>query len=971
MRIFLAIFNPKIRLHVTKTIWITIAISINICLITNAQQILKFRSITVQEGLPSNYVLDLMEDNDGYFWIGTDKGMAKFDGFRWQTINTGNGLPGNYVRMIKPAGRNGLWLEIGTKGIFYYDKTNGACTYVTTNYVHDFFQTDEKDNLFFYQHENTLKGQLNAGWISPDNPTKINHAFSYINRVPGLYVCADFNRRLLHILKPAHFKSTEIEKFNIITIWNSDTIQVSDCSRTVNKFVDEHIFSDAGTLVFHKNGNEIFKIKLFDTSNIYLNTQRWKNQFFVWNGVNGLFLVNDRGKITHWGVEQGLAGNRVTDVCVLKNGRILVSTLGGGISCVLKEGIQLIGIKGSPLKGLAHEKDIVFAATDNLLFKYDYSTQHTEIFPISEKQVQNVDIYDGKIYISSLAGFSEYEIVHSSLEKKREFFVGSGICNVIKKDSLLIAGTFGKNVMKLFGNVLVSDESTPMVSEKIQLLSNGFVSSNYEDGLQFTFNNGKKLTLTEKAGLPSNAVYHVHEFRDTFWICTQKGVAVFDGKNILNVIDNEDGLTGNRCIFSFHDKQGNLWILTDLNLCKYAGKQLITNMSLPIREGNLDFIQKAVYMSEQNVLVAGSQKIVSLTILDSVDCNPYVEIPSLQRVLFENNEIRDTIFSLPLNYRSLSFEFYPLLANPFGRSKILYKLMGYNENFVELKDSLNIHFGKLRSGNYTLIAKTVSEEGIKSGEVILSKFTIKKPFIQSGWFILICIILSGLIAHLIATYYQKLKIKQKEKELKIERKLSHERERISRELHDNFGSSLASIIAQSDYIETSLLNNRHSAALSKIQVLSSQTRETMNILRHTIWTVQEKSHSYENFMYRVRDYLQRTYDLTKIEFCCQASGKLSKDLSPEQTLNLFRCIQESTQNIIRHSGASFVQYLFSAENHIFKIEIKDNGKGFDTENNYPGFGLKNILNRINDLNGKAIIRSTLNKGTSVIIEIEL
>ena len=265
----------------------------------------------------------------------------------------------------------------------------------------------------------------------------------------------------------------------------------------------------------------------------------------------------------------------------------------------------------------------------------------------------------------------------------------------------------------------------------------------------------------------------------------------------------------------------------------------------------------------------------------------------------------------------------------------------------------------------------MNEEGVESETKVLCSFTVTSPFWQSNWFILFSVLASGLAAHTIATAYQKRKQKQKERELKLEQQLLNERERISRELHDNLGSSLVTIIAQSDNIETKLRLNQPAEALKKVQELNDQSRETMNILRETIWAVQEESHSFQSFTSRIQDYLQRTFSVTTIECNCDVSGTLTKDLSPEQTLNLFRCIQECTQNIIKHSDATIANYSFAGIGEKLSISINDNGKGFDSEKKYSSNGIRNIHTRIKELNGKSEIFSEYNNGTSINLEINV
>lgn len=58
---------------------------------------LALRTYTRAEDLPSNYVLGLFQDRDGFRWSATDSGVARYDGRNFETFTTTDGLPGNFV----------------------------------------------------------------------------------------------------------------------------------------------------------------------------------------------------------------------------------------------------------------------------------------------------------------------------------------------------------------------------------------------------------------------------------------------------------------------------------------------------------------------------------------------------------------------------------------------------------------------------------------------------------------------------------------------------------------------------------------------------------------------------------------------------------------------------------------------------------------------------------------------------------
>ncbi|MNN72413.1 Sensor histidine kinase ComP [compost metagenome] len=106
----------------------------------------------------------------------------------------------------------------------------------------------------------------------------------------------------------------------------------------------------------------------------------------------------------------------------------------------------------------------------------------------------------------------------------------------------------------------------------------------------------------------------------------------------------------------------------------------------------------------------------------------------------------------------------------------------------------------------------------------------------------------------------------------------------------------------------------------------------------------------------------------QIEF--QSSGLLA-DLSMNNTVHIYRIVQELLTNAIKHGKAKNILVQLIQEGDTILITVDDNGKGFDTGkmSNVTGIGLKNIQNRVDFLKGKLSIDSDPRNGTSVNIEI--
>lgn len=932
-------------------------------------QVSLFQNLTTRDGLPSNYIFDACEDARGYLWLGTDKGLATFDGFHWKLYTTEDGLPGNYISTVLQAGADGLWIVISSKGLYYYSIVTGRLTFISSNCQDNFFQTDQQGAIFFYQQYPVNQSGFN--WVHPGKLSEL-HQFTIPARPGDAYTfLADFPERLVQAIPVAGIKGLPATTISLPNGWRADTMAFEVDEAVRYRRAAAGIYYSNSSVFYFLPGQKPVKKQLYASSNSYLNALRYGNETVVWNEKDGLYFLADDGSARHYGESDGLGSNMVTDVHILQNGRLLICTLGGGLSYKLPEGNAILQTDGQAVKGLVVDEQQIYAAAGNQLTRLRLEDLQVKRFPLPRNQVQSVDKLNGLLYFSSLSGVTIAREQNDALAELQFLPLGAGVSNVIFSGNRLIAGTFGIHVSEIRNQLYYPDSTTPYVSEKVMPFSGGYVSFNYEDGLQFVYHNGKREMLTTANGLPSNAVYDVHEYKDSCWISTARGLALFVNNKHIKTYTEKEGLAGSRCIYSFHDHAGNCWVVTDKYLGRVEGGRVRMYLSTPIRDRYNDYVHKAGYIASRHTLVTGTAKNIYLTRLDNLQPGLVMAPPALQRIVVNGDTVSGRQFRIPLNYQSLSFVFRPLLVNPFGKATIYYRLSGYDDQYFELKDSLEIHFSRLRSGNYLLMARTMNEDGVMGEDRMLCSFTVTPPFWQTKWFMWLAVLGTGLLAYGLTRGYYRRKQLRREKERALQAQLEQERARISRELHDNLGTSLVTIIAQSDNIETKLLLHQPEEALKKVIALGDQSRDTMNMLRETIWAVQGGAHPFSSFVNRIRDFLQRTYAAFPAEYRCESEGDPGRELSPEQILHLFRCIQECTQNILKHANATQVMYHLSLRNRQLVLVIIDNGRGFDPAAMRPGNGLANMQKRIQELKGTFRVDSTPGKGTTITVEITI
>jgi signal transduction histidine kinase len=124
----------------------------------------------------------------------------------------------------------------------------------------------------------------------------------------------------------------------------------------------------------------------------------------------------------------------------------------------------------------------------------------------------------------------------------------------------------------------------------------------------------------------------------------------------------------------------------------------------------------------------------------------------------------------------------------------------------------------------------------------------------------------------------------------------------------------------------------------------------------------------------LRSMLERIADSSEIQFTIEIDP-LDRLFSSEAEINLYRVIQESLNNIVKHAEATAAEILIHRDAQAVVIVIKDNGIGFELEqvmsNKDHGFGLTGISERVRLLGGKEVMQSVPGKGTTITITLGL
>lgn len=208
--------------------------------------------------------------------------------------------------------------------------------------------------------------------------------------------------------------------------------------------------------------------------------------------------------------------------------------------------------------------------------------------------------------------------------------------------------------------------------------------------------------------------------------------------------------------------------------------------------------------------------------------------------------------------------------------------------------------------------------------------------------------------------------------LRIIEAQEEERKRISREIHDGPAQLLANVLIRSDLAMKVHKEQGADQSLQEIRSLKEMIRGALYEVRRIIYDLRPMALDDLGLVPTLKRYLETMEDYHKnIKITFLHFGE-EKRLSAKYEVALFRLIQESVNNALKHAEAKEIKVKLEFHKEIVTVIIKDDGIGFDPAvKKHQSFGLIGMKERVAILEGELTIDSVANKGTAIKIKIPL
>jgi signal transduction histidine kinase/ligand-binding sensor domain-containing protein len=928
-------------------------------------QFLIHRTITTADGLPSDYVNNISQDDYGYIWISTDKGACRFDGRGFQKFTVDNGLPNNFITSVYQDRKGDMWF-----GSF----SNLPLSRLSEDSVTHFpIQIKGPREIFFDSKNRTYICEQNR------------------------FICLQQKINLPDI-KNAYPQAVQITKDSFL-IQYPDSFYLLDVSSNTPKILSSPKPADImGRMHFSKNRVYIvghnftaiidtrtpwpWKIKDFYNGQFSSICSIITDSTIILGHYKGLFEYSftrkKREPINH---KFDLPEIGINCMYLDKQGSLWIATHGKGIIILPKRPVFITEYQDDRIVGIASDKNDIGVITVSGLFRW----QPDYLKPLGKDIIyQQSGIY----FCKGNWWLSDYQFLYGPAKDLRNIYsrpsinISNGISSfLIDKNNIEYIGTYADGIIrrkegKILDTLNAENGLCSNTIEKVVSIPSGIAALTYSNGFDIVGRNDKIFHYDKSEGLLSNTVYSIAEVKDTLLAGTEGGFSIIVKGRHIGAAILDPATTGNRVLAFFSDKSGRQFLITDKCLCLREGVHIKPIRSQKILSREREIITTSYYQSENDMLFLGTSRGLAYLPMKTVYPDPTVSVPILERVIISEKDF--TKAGNATIKGSENMVIFSFVAQTFllGQTpQIHVRLHGIDTGYRVLTGNYAISYQNLSPGTYRLEAYTVNSDGFRSGNVNLFYLKIRPFWWESTFFRIVSIIMVAFLAAWLVWVFLKKRYQNKLAILKMKEEQHVQRDRIRRDLHDNIGSQLSYIASQLDWLEQNSNSFPAKKMEENLNLLGENTRQIVTDLRESMWSLKFDIITIELLSQRIQQIVQRHQSYhhgPSIRFYHEAPGALP--ISPHNALNLLRICQEALHNAIKHARANTIDIsLLSISKNAIRLKITDDGIGFDADAKELNekYGLENMERRAEESGILLKISSTPGEGTTIKADIYL
>jgi ligand-binding sensor domain-containing protein/signal transduction histidine kinase len=972
----------------------------------------KSRLWSTSEDYSRNAVQAVAQTSDGFLWIGTQGGLARFDGGQFEFIDI-NSLPGSQTEKISAlcaGNHDDLW--VGTARGLHRLK-DGIWKAVSL--------PSESDSILALQRS--------------------THGSIWIGTRSGLY--------------RGEGDSSQVREMELGRVSSRIIRSMAENEEAVGWV------SVADELVSLTNGVPASKLAFGAFRPEYIRSVCCARDGSIWAGSNFGLIRFKEGRYTHFTKTHGLPDNTVTAVYQDRRGNLWIGTYGG--LCRFANGgfIMETTASGEPYNQVFcffedREENLWIGCKDGLFqLNIQQFTTYTTRHGLAHNNVISVyEDAENAMWIGTWGGG-----LHRLKDGKMTIY-STANAKLLRND--LILSIHGSRAGGLWfsedydgglyqlkkGELERYDFAQGVARQAIRALHEDeagrlLIATAY--GSLHMLEQGRVKAIRTPQNLPTNSMRCLLPAGDdSFWVGTDAGLCLWTREKVF-IFNQANGLSDGAVLSLYRDQEQSLWIGTGRGLCRMRDKGTdrfhisrfpfsdeaiveilqddLENLWLATKRGVLrvnkrdltafdadpkfkvpwTLFEKADGMASQvcvgvakpSAFKSKDGRLWFATTKGLAVTDPKLQIAKnekppfvvIQQVIADQRRVgvrganvhiknhrsfaRDSsALNLPPGRGELEFHYTALSYTVPEKNRFRYKLEGLDRDWVDAGERHVAFFNNVPPGHYMFRVTACNNDGVWNPVGSSVKVSLLPHYWQTWWFKTLLLGAGISCVGMSVRYATKRRMHRTLERLEQQHAVEKERTRIARDMHDELGARLTEILLLNDRAQTAPSREKQSEAQAAISEVTRDIGQNLNAL---VWAVSPRHDSLEKTVLYLWHYADKFFAKTNIHCRFDIPKTWPQvSISSETRHNLFLVLKEAANNIVKHAEASEVQVKFTHDDRQLSISISDNGKGLvEGDTSALGNGLENMKRRMESVGGSFELASAPAQGTRIRLETPL
>ena len=944
--------------------------------------------------LPDDTVVSVIQSRDGYLWVGTLHGLARFDGLRFTPFDDKD-LAGSRILYLFEDSHTNLWVGTDNTGIWVF-KRNGEISRFSPAGGAPLASVSEDDNgtVWLWLKIDNRVGVVARYWNGKLEPVYGQFKFAIAEKKGPLWLVTD--TQLFPITSPPGSTAMILQQESQATI-NDLKFLVASKTGGVWRFVGGRVEKWRN----NKRERDLGPYPWGDKQ-VMAACEDDRGNLIVGTYGDGVYWFDENGRYTH--ILGELTHAYILSLAFDNEGNLWIGTNGRGLNRIRRNPFAVLSTsRDKVVQSVSADKQggVWIGYNGNLVEHWNGS--NSEAFALVTNPAEADGTYAKSMFVDKdkrvFAGiFFQFQGQRLFQFESNHFVpvdsVNGANISAIHQDRAgrIWLGTQGGLVLLNGNESKVFSVSEGLPSPDVHAIADDAAGNLWvgTSGGLACLRDGKITSYHKTNGLPAEEVSTLLADSDgVLWVGTRgSGLGRF-AKNQWTYYATSNGLGGDSIGYLLEDNETNLWLGSNSGLMRVAKKSLND-----FANGTSASIQCRVYVEEDGLptreCTEGSQPAACATddgrlwfptTRGLVYVNPSalkqnsLEPPVIiEAVLVDSVRQGTNVFGgspseiiVPPGKRLLEIHYASLNLGAADRSHFRYRLNEQQDTaWIEDASGNRVaNYPKLLPGTYQFQVAACNEDGVWTSHPAELTVIVQPSLWQKSWFRgLLAGALLAAIAGLVY-FFSTQKLQRQVELLRQQEALEHERGRIARDLHDQLGANLTQVALLAEMAESD--KNLPEEVEDHAKQISQTARETTKALDEIVWAVNPSNDTLEGLVNYSGKYAQEYFALAGLRYRVDIPSELPDvTLPPEVRHNVFLAFKESVNNVVKHAQATEVHIRLKLNPESFALEIEDNGKGpAGAEQKTGRNGLRNMRKRMEDVGGSFTLAAAPEKGSLV------